>query len=136
MHDKALVTKIENNTVSVVPLIADACMSCQKECSKGGHAFTASNPLGLHLVLGSIVKIKTPAAAGVFQGIFSLLFPVICAVGGYFIANPVAAHYGKTASEEMHAGFVLAGLLISSLFVYFLSRSVIRLTKPEITEVF
>jgi len=135
MRDKAVITKIEGTSVLVIPLITNACLSCKEGCAKQGRPFTVSNSRGFQLATGMVVRIGASAKAELFQAVFSLLFPVLCAFAGYFAAAPAASLAGKKATEGMHAGFVLAGLFVSALLVFLVSRFKIRLTKPEITEI-
>jgi hypothetical protein len=137
MRDRAIITTIKGTDITVVPLITDACMSCHDGCAKQGHPFTVINPHNFEIARGTVVKIGTSVKTEIFQGLFSLCFPIACAVAGYYAADPLALCItGHPAMEGMHAGCVLAGLLSSSLLVFLSSRFIIRLVKPEITAIF
>ena len=136
MHDTALVTAVSGKKITVIPLIKDACLSCKERCAKRGHPFEAANTKGLPLKEGSIVKINSAKKHEIAQAVFSLLFPISCAAGGYFLARPTAAALGKTAAAEgLQAGFVLLGFSAAAATVFWLSRKKIKPAQPEITEI-
>lgn len=135
MREKGMVTSIEKDTITVIPLITDACLSCTAGCAKRGKPFSVSNPRHLPLSQGSIVRVASPQSAQAFQGIISLLFPFACAVIGYFCASPIASLFGRTAGDGIRAICVLSFLVISASIVFFVSRKLPFPGKPEIIEV-
>ncbi len=134
MHDTAVVTAISKDGVTVIPLITNACLSCKEGCAKRGHPFSALNSKNLPVKIGSIVKIGTFKKNEVLQGLFSLVFPILCAAAGYFAATPAAGAFGIQVSEGLQALFVLLGLALSTMLVFLLSRNMIHLIRPEIIE--
>jgi hypothetical protein len=135
MKDTAVITEITDSTITVIPLITGACMSCKEGCAQRGHPFAVANPNNLDVKKGTVVKIGSSPTAAIVQGILSLLVPVICAAAGYFAATPAASLLGLTVTDAFQAGTVLICLLGSCTIVFSVSRFRIRLTKPLITEV-
>jgi positive regulator of sigma E activity len=136
MQEKGMVTQISNTVITVIPLITDACLSCTAGCAKQGKSFEVSNPLHLPVEKGSIVKIGTSKKAQNLQGIIALLFPFLCAVAGYFCAPSIASLFNKEAGDGLRAIFVLFFLLLSSLFVFLLSKFHPFAGKPEIQSLY
>lgn len=135
MKEKALVTEVNQNEITVIPLITDACLSCTKGCAKQGKPFTVANPNNLAVKKGSIVKVAASKSSENIQGIFALLLPVVFAAAGFFAANPIASIFGKTAGEGTKALCVLSFLFISAAAVFFISRKFKFKGKPGIIEV-
>ena len=135
MLEKGMITSIEKNTITVIPLITDACLSCTAGCAKRGKPFTVTNPRQLPVTTGTIVRVESSRSAQALQGVISLLFPFASAVGGYFCASPIASLFGKTAGDGMHAIGVLSFLFIAAAIVFFISRKIPFSGKPEITEI-
>jgi hypothetical protein len=136
MHDKAVVTSVNGQNIVVVPLITDACLSCQNGCAKRGKPFSVFNKKNLDVTPGSIVKIGASAFQQALQGIVALLFPVACAIAGYLCAPALAAHFHKDATDALQALLVLVFLALSGLVVFLFSRSNIHVSKSEIIEVY
>ncbi len=135
MKEKALVTKVEQNEITVIPLITDACLSCTKGCAKQGKPFTVTNPYNLEVKKGSIVKVAASKTSENIQGIFALLLPIIFAAAGFFLASPIASLFGKKAGEGTKALCVLSFLFISAAAVFFISRKIKFKGRPGIIEV-
>ncbi len=134
MRDKAIIADITDKNIVVIPLITNACLSCAEGCAKRGKPFSVSNPKNFTIKKGSIVKIAAGGKIQIIQGFFSLIFPTLCAVAGYFLANPIAAFFHRKATEGLHAGCTLLFLALSSLAVFFISRNYHKIIKAEITE--
>lgn len=135
MKEKALVTKVEQNEITVIPLITDACLSCTKGCAKQGKPFAVNNPNNLEVKKGSIVKVAASKSSENIQGIIALLLPVAFAALGFILAEPLASLFGKTAGEGTKAICVLSLLFISGAAVFFLSRKIKFKGRPGIIEV-
>ena len=64
-----------------------------------------------------------------------LLLPILSAVGGYFIVEPIANFTGKTATEGIKAASVLLCLGITTGIITIITRSKLNLAKPVIVSV-
>ncbi len=136
MRDKACIIKYENGIATVIPLLTDTCINCNSStCAKRGTPFQAANPHNLQLRPGNIVKIEAPASIQIVQGLFSLILPILGAVAGFFLADPVAAAIGVAPTEGLRAGGVLAMLALSTVSIFFLSKTLLRLTKAQVAAV-
>lgn len=134
MKDKAIVVEIKENSVTVVPLITDACISCTSPCTKRGKPFSVVNKNNFALSKGSIVSIGASKIQQMIQGFFSLLFPIVCSVTGYNICPLFFKN--KAVSEGTRMIFVLAFLAVSCSIVFFVSRKNKKLYNSEILEVY
>lgn len=135
MKEKALVTKVEQNEITVIPLITDACLSCTKGCAKQGKPFNVTNPNNFEVKKGNIVKVAASKTSENLQGIFALLLPIVFAAAGFFLASPIALIFGKTAGEGTKALCVLSFLFISATAIFFISRKIKFKGKPGIIEI-
>lgn len=135
MNEKGMVTSVDESSVTIIPLITDACLSCKNGCAKRGKPFTVSNPKSFDISKGSIVRIGVAKNVQAVQGLVSLLFPFGAAVAGYFCASPIASLFGKSAGDGIKAICVLSFLLISAAIVFIVSRKNPVVGKPEIVEV-
>src|SRR5574344_25988 len=136
MQEKGQVIAIANGTITIIPLITDACLSCTAGCAKRGKPFNVSNPNKLSISQGSIVRVGASRGAAGLGGLVALLFPFACAVGGYFCATPIAPFFHKAARDGLRALFVLLFLVLSATIVFFISRKAPFPGKPEILEVY
>ena len=106
MRDKACIIKYENGIATVIPLLSDTCINCNSPtCAKRGTPFQASNPQNLKLKSGDIVKIEAPATTQIAQACLSLIVPILSAVAGYCLAEPVAKLWGIPVTESMISGY-------------------------------
>lgn len=135
MVEKALVTEVNANEITIIPLITDACLNCKQGCAKQGKPFSVTNPQNLSVIKGSIVKVGSSKLTEGLQGILSLAVPVICAASGFFAAGPIAKLFGITAGEGLKALCVLLFLFISATVIFFLSRKLKFAGKPRILEI-
>lgn len=136
MRDKACVVKYENGIASVIPLLSDTCINCNSPtCAKRGTPFQASNPQNFNLKPGDVVKIEAPASIQIAQGFFSLLLPILAAVAGYFLAEPIANLRGVEVTEAMRATGVLILLAIATGVIFISSKTWLKLSKPQVTAV-
>ncbi len=136
MRDKACIIKYENGIATVIPLLSDTCINCNSStCAKRGTPFQASNPQNLKLKSGDIVKIEAPATTQIAQGFLSLIVPILSAVAGYFLAEPVAKLWGIPVTESMRTVGVLILLAFSTGIIFILSKTWLKLSKPQVTAV-
>lgn len=136
MRDKACIIKYENGIATVIPLLSDTCINCNSPtCAKRGTPFQASNPQNLKLKSGDIVKIEAPATTQIAQGFLSLIVPILSAVAGYFLAEPVAKLWGIPVTESMRTVGVLILLALSTGIIFILSKTWLKLSKPQVTAV-
>lgn len=135
MKITAVVVSVQNNTVSVSPIQKEGCAACTAECKQKSKAFVTANPFHYQVKAGDIVSIENSKKSQAFQGIFSLLFPVASAIAGFFLAPIIASALGKESGDGFRAIGVLAFLLISSLIVFIISRTVLPPERPQISSV-
>lgn len=136
MRDKGCIVSYKDGIASVIPLLSDTCINCNSPtCAKRGTPFLATNPHNLDLHPGDVVKIEAPASIQLAQGIFSLLLPILGAVAGFFLAAPLATALGREPTEAMRAGGVLLMLILTTLIIFILSKTLLKLTKPQVTAI-
>ena len=95
--------------------------------------------------INSFVVISTSKAQSVFEGLVSILFPILMAVSGYFLSNPLYSFFSKlikkdgtvgtVCPEGLKALIVLLLFAVASLCVLLITRSNTLLVSPEITDV-
>ena len=116
MLEKAQVQSINEKEVTIIPLITDACVNCNKgTCSKRGKPFITTNPQNLPIKNGDIVQLKISTKYNIIQAFTSLFLPIIVAVIAYFISPP---------KEYLQAIFVIVGLIGTGIIVTVLSKFV------------
>lgn len=136
MRDQACILNFEHNVVWVTPLLSDTCINCNHPaCAKRGSPFQATNPNKLELKCGDIVKLGAPLKAQVAQGLVALLLPIIAAIGGYFLAEPVATFFNHSVTEGIRAAGVLLGLGVTTTLITILTRSKLNFAKPIIVSI-
>ena len=136
MNSRAVVVSTENNEITVLPLLKNACASCTSGCEKQGASFTVDNPLKLPVSKGTVVILSLSKKILAIQGIVSLLFPFLCAVGGYFFGSWLSAKAGFSNAEGAKALCVLAFLAVSCTAVYLVSRHYPFKGKSEIIDIY
>jgi len=136
MREKAIIIEISGKKITVVPLISDACIGCEHgSCSQRGEPFTVTNPLGLPVSIGCVVRISAKLKHQAVQAAVSLGFPVISAVAGFFIAGLIASFLGFTPTEGIKAAGVLSGLGIAGIMVIIIGRLSPSQGQSEIAEI-
>lgn len=136
MRDKACIIRYENGIATVIPLLSDTCINCNSPtCAKRGTPFQASNPQNLELKSGDIVKIGAPAATQIAQGFLSLIVPILSAIAGYFLAEPVAKLLEIPVTESIRTAGVLILLALSTGIIFILSKTRLKLSKPQVTAI-
>ena len=134
MTKKAIVVSTDKK-ITVLELKKDECAGCSLACTKKSSPIEVSNPQNFQLKKGSLVLISAGKKVQAMQGIISLLFPVLFALAGYFLASPILSIFNKTAGDGAKALFVLIFLFTSASSVFFLSRKHSILGKAQIVEV-
>ena len=122
MSRKAVVLSFEGGLVSVLPVSKPECASCTASCGLKEEAVKVSNPKGFAVSIGDVVCIAANKRWQAFEGLVSLLFPFLSAVGGYFAAGSVASGSDLLPPDGLRALFVLAFLFVSSAVVIFFTR--------------
>lgn len=135
MRELAKIIETSESRIIVEPLISDTCINCTQSCAKRGSPFPVKNPGRLPIEKGCIVRIKASAAKQIVQGIFSLLFPILCAVGGYAIARHFTGSTADAHSENIQAAAVLLFLFAAAMIVLFVSRKKTNIATGIITEI-
>ena len=149
MQKNAIVRSLEaqdskrQNVVIVEPISSLKCGTCNLSCSKRQKTITAINSKNLPLKVNSFVVISTSKAQSVFEGLVSILFPILMAVSGYFLSNPLYfsklikkdGTVGTVCPEGLKALIVLLLFAVASLCVLLITRSNTLLVSPEITDV-
>jgi hypothetical protein len=136
MNAQYIVVSTENDSVILTPISdASACASCGGNCAACGVRFSAANSRHLNVKPGQKVKIGMSAGHEALQGIISLVFPVLCAAGGFFAARPIASLFNKTDSEGMRAFCVIFFLAVACTVVLLVTRRRPNPEKLEITEI-
>ncbi|MBO5235802.1 MAG: SoxR reducing system RseC family protein [Spirochaetaceae bacterium] len=136
MRNKACVLNFEKDSVWVTPILSDTCINCnQPACEKRGKPFPAINPKAFELKCGDVVQLGVSAKAQFAQVFLALIIPILAAIGGYFLAEPVAQLFGKMVTEGMRAVGVLLCLGITTTIITIITRSKLILSKPVIINV-
>ncbi len=122
MSRSAVVLSAEAGSVSVLPVMKLECASCSASCGNKQESVSASNPRGFSLKAGDIVYIETNARRQAMEALFSLLFPFVSAIAGYFAAGPLASRFAGISGDGIRAVFVLLFLFLSSAVVIVVTR--------------
>ena len=133
--EQVLVVSVNEEDVSVVPMIKGDCASCASGCEKRGSPYSVQNPRKLPVTAGNVVIVGAGATAQAIQGIISLLVPFLVSVLAYVFSPIIAPVFGLSATEGFKAVSVLVGLFISALAVFLITRKVPLPGKSEILEI-
>ena len=138
MYKKGIVVKIENEEVTILPFVKDACASCSHNCSEHASCepYTATNPNSLPIKEGTVVGISAEKKAETTQGIISLLFPFLFAVAGFALSAKIAGFLGMIATEGFKALCTLIFLCASALIVLAVTRIFPLSGQNQIVEVY
>ena len=136
MRDSAKILSVgENGRVTVLPVIKDACISCSRtSCAKAGTPFTVMNSRSLNISPGMTVRIAAKKSSQAAQALVALVFPIVCATGGWFAANAFASAMNISSGEWLQALGVLLGIFVPSGIIFSVSRRV-KSAHGEITEI-
>lgn len=136
MREKASIIAISEKKITVVPLISDACIGCEHgTCSQRGEPFTVTNPLGLPVSIGCVVRVTAKLKHQAIQAALSLGFPVLSAVAGFFLAGLTAQLLGFAPTEGIKAAGVLSGLGIAGIMVIIFEKISPSKGQSEIAEI-
>jgi hypothetical protein len=136
MNAQYIVTAVNTDSVTLTPENDESsCTGCGGNCSACDVRFSVANSRRLDVKPGQKVKIGMSVKHEALQGILSLVFPVLCAVGGFFAASPLAGLFGKTATEGGRALCVLLFLAAACAVVLVITRRKSNPEKLEITEI-
>ena len=129
MQEKAKVTAIHKDIITVMPIDIEVCIGCKNnDCKQNGSQFFAKNTKSFSLEIGTEVRLKASAKAQYFQGLFALGIPLFFAFGGYYFRS---FFFSKT-TEIQSILFALLGLLIGSILALILRRYI----KAELPEIY
>jgi hypothetical protein len=136
MRDRALVTSITDDSILVVPLLSNTCISCgESSCAKRGTPFPVDNPYNFPIACGDIVSVTAKNTATAAQGFFSLVFPIALAATGYAASVPLSRALGTLPSEGFKACSVLTGLVLAVAIVLVTSRFTSKRAKAVISKI-
>ncbi len=133
MQKKAIIISVKKQQIIVQPVTKTDCKYCTLECSKKKQTISVSNPKKLKIEPGNLVYIEFSKTRLAIEGAFSLFFPFICAIGGYFVSDiifPVA----DNLKDQFKALSVLIFLILSSVIVLLVTRITKYSGKCEIIE--
>lgn len=131
MQEKAKVTAIDNDIVTVVPLDIEMCIGCSNsECKNNGSVFSAANNRKLNIVVGSEVRISAPVKNQLFQALSSVGIPILIA----FLTWQLIALFFPGANEMILVIGALIALFAGAVLMFVVSRIKAK-DLPEITEV-
>jgi hypothetical protein len=105
------------------------CMGCANtQCKNSGNIISATNPKGISLVEGQSVDVEIGSGSIWSDVRRSIIMPIICGVAGWYMAAPLAEHWG----EGLH--FAGAALLFfaAAIGYYLLRRKHPANTSPRI----
>jgi len=140
MYKKGIVVKIEDEQITVLPLIKDACASCGHKCSELGNSikepFLVSNTHSLPLEEGMVVGISTEKKAEAIQGLVSLFLPFLSAIAGFLFSSKIASILGADATEGFKALCTLAFLSTAAMLVLIVTRLFPFAGQNKIVEVY
>lgn len=135
MSRTAVILSVDGGSVSVLPVAKPECASCAASCGNKQEAITVSNPKGFSLKVGDVVSIETNGRRQAVEALFSLLFPFLSAVAGYFAAGPLALRFGGKSGDGIRAVAVLLFLFLSSFVVLVVTRLLPQAGRIEISGV-
>lgn len=133
------------NAVVVEPLSSMECAGCSQTCSKRNSYITAVNSRNLPIKINSLVKVASSKKQEAVEAFISLFFPVIMAIAGYFLSNPIYrlisgwikkdSAFNAVCPEGAKALIVIIFFAVAVIAVLALTRSKLLLVYPEITDV-
>lgn len=151
MQKNAIVRSLETpdakkkNLVIVEPISFTECAGCTQACSKRNSNIAAVNVKNFKLKPGYLVTIATSKVHEAVEGIIALCFPVIMAVTGFFLSNPIFQFIQKnikkdgTSNAVCPEGFkaliVVIFFALAAFIVLKISRAKFFPGYPEITDV-
>ncbi|HQC26349.1 MAG TPA: SoxR reducing system RseC family protein [Treponemataceae bacterium] len=127
MRDIASVIAIDGKKITVVPIITDTCIGCEKSsCGERGEPFFVTNPQNLSLSIGSSVKIHARAKDQMLQALFAIFLPVLLAILSFvligILAHSLGRHVNTESIERLKTLGAIGILFISSLLIMLKNR--------------
>lgn len=115
MTEKLVITE-KNEKRIMVSCSSKECENCHSSifCSKKTNSFEVLNPEMLEVNIGDEVVIDLPENKTIFSIIFSLLFPLLMFLPGYFLAKFFTSN--ELYMVFLGLAFVLLGFLIVGIF--------------------
>ncbi|MHB9291024.1 hypothetical protein Holit_00094 [Hollandina sp. SP2] len=110
---------LSETTITISLGTSSSCFGCmQQECKTRTRFLKAKNPFRFPLAIGQMVKIETPKAVLVGQGVTALLPPILGFMGGFMLTGFLVPASGDPARA---AGGVL-GLFILAYLIYLIRK--------------
>lgn len=134
----------KQNVILVEPIAFAECAHCHENCTKRIQTLYAVNPQNFEIKNGSLVIISTSKIQEAVQSIISLVFPILMAIAGFILSNPIYRLFSSikksgTLSTACPEGtkslIVILFFAVASSIVLVISRSKKFLIYPEITDV-
>lgn len=112
LTSKGVVTDIQGQKITVLPLASESCMHCtQSDCNKRGVPFTATNQNSLPLKVGMIVLISANDKNSILQGLVAVFVPILFAVLGYLLFAKLSQKEGLRAFGVLVFFFGACGII-------------------------
>ncbi|MCR5613099.1 SoxR reducing system RseC family protein [Treponema sp.] len=134
-----------SNIVLVEPVAFTECAHCTQSCTKRGKIFPAVNSQNLPLKAGSLVIIASSKVEEFIESIVSLVFPIVMAVAGYLLSNPIfnlvtkiikkSGTQNAACPEGIKALIVILFFGLAAFIVLKITHSGMLLIYPEIKDV-
>ncbi|MCF0241715.1 MAG: SoxR reducing system RseC family protein [Treponema sp.] len=127
------VSRVIEDKVEIIPFDKETCSNCSSSCNGCKVVLTAQNNRRLDLKPGMTVTANVLTSFQAFCNVITLLVPVLCAVGGFFLSDFFAGVLKVEATEGFKAVCVLAGLFIPGIIIFFFTRNKSNLVELQIT---
>lgn len=133
------------NAVVVEPLSSMDCAGCSQACAKRHSYLTVLNLKNFQLKINSLVKISISKKQEKTDALISIFFPIIMAIAGYLLSNPIFTWIMKLIKKDSAFDAVCpegTKALITVIFAAIAVFAVLTMAKhrltvsyPEITDV-
>lgn len=136
MRDIASIIKINENSITVVPIITDACIGCEsRTCGERGEPFYVTNPKNLLISIGSTVKIHARVKDQIAQAVFALFIPIIVAILAFSLFGKIAPSLHIRKIEQFKTLSALGFLFLTSFLIILKNKFFPPKGQSEIVEV-
>ena len=136
MRDIASVIKINKESITVVPIITDACIGCEsRTCGERGEPFYVTNPENLSISIGSTVKVHARIKDQIAQALFTIFLPILVAILAFFLFGKIAASLNIVKVEQFKTLSALGFLFLTSFLIMLKNRFFPPKGQSEIIEV-
>ncbi|MBQ0162094.1 MAG: SoxR reducing system RseC family protein [Treponema sp.] len=144
VHDVNSTDSKNRKVILVEPIAFAECAHCHENCTKRIQTLFAVNPKNFEIKNGSLVIISTSKIQEAIQSIISLVFPIVMAIAGFVLSNPIYSFFqsikksgaSSTACPEgTKSLIVILFFSLASFIVLITSRARKLLIYPEITDV-